>query len=234
MSNLNNPFAPSSLADFTISDPASWSTLESIVSGRLPFPSLKNAICLWGTYGTGKTTLAEMLPTIIDATGNMPPTSRAHNLFDAPQYWHVTQCGFASNSVSTMQDLNKRSNADTHLSPKGYFYEILDEVDVLTPAAQASLKSTISFAKSTIFLLTTNNPNKLDRGLVDRSFMIEMNQPNPAEMERMGRRFLRRMALTGNEVSSDTLQQMAKASRGSLRDFGQAVLILGLEHGGTI
>lgn len=133
-----------------------------------------------------------------------------------------------------MQDLNKRSNADTHLSPKGYFYEILDEVDILTPAAQASLKSTISFAKSTVFLLTTNNPNKLDRGLVDRSFMIEMNQPNPAEMEHMGRRFLRQMALTGNEVASDTLQQMAKASRGSLRDFGQAVLILGVENGGVI
>jgi replication-associated recombination protein RarA len=208
--------------------------LDAIINGKLPFPAQKNALCLHGVYGTGKTTLAQMLPSMLDASADLPPTSRAHNLFETQEYWHITQCGFVTNSVTTMQDLNKRSKVDTHLSPNGYFYEILDEVDVLTPAAQASLKSTISFAKSTVFILTTNNPTKLDKGLVDRSFMIEMNQPSLADMEQMGRRFLRQMCLTGDEVPSETLQLMAKSSRGSLRDFGQAVLFEGLGHGGKI
>lgn len=202
-------------------------TLKSIVNGDLPFPTQKSAICLWGTYGTGKTTLAEMLPMLLEASADLIPSTRAVRIFASQDYWHLTRCGFGSHAVTIMQDLHKRGQSDTRLSPKGYFYEILDEVDILTPAAQASLKSTISHADSTIFIMTTNHPNKLDRGLVDRSYMIEMNQPKYEEMDEMGRRFLRQMGLTGKEVDDATMQGLAKSSQGSLRDFGSAVFMLG-------
>lgn len=227
---MNNPFPPTTLADFTISDPVSKLTLESIVNGKIMFPAMRNAFCLWGMPGTGKTTLAEMLPAMLEATGNLYPSQRAANLFMAEQYWHLTSCGLGTNSVNMMLELDKRAKSDAILSPGGYFYEILDEVDLLTPAAQGSLKSTITHAKSTIFILTTNHRNKLDKALLDRCFEIEMNQPSPEVMENMGRRFLRQMGLTGDEIGSVVMQQMAKSSKGSLRDFGSAVQMSGLAH----
>lgn len=231
---MHNPFPPTSLADFTISDPISKMHIESIVNGKLPFPMQKNCICLCGTYGTGKTTLAELLPSLLEASGNLLPFTRLHNLFGSPNYWHVTSCGQGSNGTSIMQAIDGRQKTDVYLSPNGYFYEILDEVDLLTLSAQESLKSKISFAKSTIYILTTNHRTKLDGGLVDRSFMIEMNQASAADMAVMGRRFLRQMGLVGNELSDSYLMNLAAASRGSIRDFGFSMAVEGLRHGGVL
>lgn len=234
MANFNNPFAPTSLADFTISDPQSKQQLESIVTGAMPFPLQKYTICLWGTYGTGKTTLAEMLPVLIEQSTNLRPSPRTSRGFVAQQYWHLTACGVGSNSAKMMDDLRNRASSDIDISPGGYFYEILDEVDMLTDNAQASLKSAISNMNGVIFILTTNHPTKLDKGVRDRSYLIEMNQPELADMEDMGRRFLRQMGLAGDEVPSATMQQLATASNGSIRDFGDAVAVIGQSYGGVI
>jgi replication-associated recombination protein RarA len=234
MTNLQNIFSPTSLDDFVISNPTSACMLQSILDGRLPFPLMKRAICLWGTYGTGKTTLAELLPGLLEVSGKLAKSAHPGSLFGGDYYWHLTPCGFGTNSVSMTLDMKKRMVSDACYSPSGWHYEILDEVDVLTLAAQTSLKSLITQASSTIFIFTTNHLPKLDRGLVDRSLLIEMNQPKPEQMEEMGRRFLRKMGLTGDEVEEPALHAMAAASRGSLRDFGSAVMIAGLQHGGAI
>jgi len=70
--NFSSPFKPTSLDDFVISDAASKQQLEAIVSGKLPFPLFgKNSICLWGTYGTGKSTLALLLPHLLEQSANL-------------------------------------------------------------------------------------------------------------------------------------------------------------------
>lgn len=229
MNAIQQSFAPNSLDDFVISDPASDLTLRSILTGRLPFPVMKQAICLWGTYGTGKTTLAELLPAWLEASGKLRQSLRPGSLFDGGFYTHLTSCGSGANAVSVMVDMRKRMLSDASYSPSGWHYEILDEVDVLTSTAQESLKSLITHANSTIFIFTTNHLGKLDRGLVDRSLLIEMNQPKPAMMEGLGRRLLRQMGMTGDEIDSETLQILAKASRGSIRDFGTAVATAALQ-----
>ncbi|TDK63698.1 AAA family ATPase [Sapientia aquatica] len=233
MANINL-FQPASLADFLISDAVSKQTIERIVNGQLPFPMSKQAICLWGVNGTGKTTLAKMLPDLIEASGNLMPTANANSMWQSQHYYQVTSCGLGNNSVSLLQDLHKRSQSVVHTSPKGYYYEILDEVDLLTPATQASLKALISNATETIFIMTTNFPEKLERGLKDRAHMIEMNQPKPADMEQMGRHFLRLMGLTGNEVNAALLQEIAVASQGSMREYCSAIVTIGVDLGGTI
>lgn len=227
---MQNSFAPTSLDDFVISDSVSELTLKSILNGRMPFPLMKQAICLWGTYGTGKTTLAQLLPGLLEASGKLLKSQRPGSLFGGDYYAHLTPCGFGANAVSMVQDMKKRMASDASYSPSGWHYEILDEVDLLTLAAQASLKSLITQASSTIFVFTTNHLPKLDRGLVDRSLLIEMNQPKPEQMEVMGRRLLRTMGMNGDEIDSETLQALATASRGSIRDFGAAVLTAGIQH----
>jgi len=52
-------------------------------------------------------------------------------------------------------------------------YSILDEVDNLTDAAQASLKA-IMDCRHGVFILTTNDINKVDKGVVNRCHVIHM------------------------------------------------------------
>ena len=180
--NFSSPFKPTSLDDFVISDASSKQQLDSIVNGKLPFPLFgKNCICLWGTYGTGKSTLALLLPQLLEQSANLLGSTRANGLFESSTYWELTECAMGMNSVTMLNDLNARCKNMTAMSPSGWHYEILDEVDNLTVAAQASFKTTITFANSTIFIITTNHPSKLDAGLKDRSVLIEMNQPKASD-----------------------------------------------------
>jgi replication-associated recombination protein RarA len=234
MSTTQNIFSPASIDDVVIGDPTSETALRRTLDGSMPFPLMKRAICLWGTYGTGKTTLAELLPGWMEVSGNLLPSSRPGSLFGGNYYKELTLCGLGANTVNLMSDIKSRMLADAAHSPSGWHYEILDEVDLLTPAAQASLKSLITHATSTIFIFTTNHLLKLDGGLVDRSLLIEMNQPKPEQLEAMGCRILRQMGLTGYEIDSKRMQAMAQACRGSLRDFGSAVIAIGTQHGGCV
>lgn len=232
---FSSPFKPTSLNDFVISDAASKLHLEAIVNGKLPFPLFgKNSICLWGTYGTGKSTLALLLPQLLEQSANLLGTTRAAGLFASATYWELTECAIGMNSVTMLTDLNTRCKSMNALSPSGWHYEILDEVDNLTVAAQASLKTAITFANSTIFIISTNHPSKLDSGLKDRSILIEMNQPKADDCVPLAQGFFRKMGLKGDEVPESVFVELAKASRGSLREFGTAVATLGIKCGGQL
>ena len=234
-SNFNSPFKPTALADFVISDDASRTQLDSIVNGRLPFPLFgKNAICLWGINGSGKSTLALMLPQLLEQSARLIGSQRAAGMFASSHYWELTECAIGMNSLSMLTDLNKRCKDMMATSPSGWHYEVLDEVDLLTPAAMAGLKTAITFANSTIFILTTNHPSKLDKGVRDRCILVEMNQPQPAACVPLAQRFFRQMGLTGDEVAPSVFAQLAAASKGSMREFGTAVATLGMGLGGTI
>lgn len=234
MQNDQNPFAPKTFADFVISDPISHMLLDSILTGRLPFPMMgKSAICLWGTYGSGKTALAKLLPGLLEQSGHLRPTVRAQNLFDS-EYTHFTPCGSGSNSTLTMQELQKRTASEVSYSATGWHFEIFDEADLLTPNAQASLKAAITQAEYTIFILTTNHLNRVDAGLRDRAHLIEMNQPSATALVEPARRMLRKMGLTGEEVADETLIDLASKSRGSMREFCNAIAIKGALYGGSL
>ena len=229
-----NPFPPTSLQDFVFNDNLSRTTLEAILNGTLPFPFMgKCGFLLWGIYGTGKTTLATLLPSLLEKAAKLPPSKRINN-FREDVFWEVTPCRTGNNSVSLLNTVDARCKDFKAGSPSGWHYEVLDEVDMLTEQAQLSFKATMTHARNTVFILTTNHLNMIDKGIIDRCHLVEMNQPTPADMLPMAQRILSKMGVASGLVTDATLLKCAADSRGSLRDFGSVVAIYGIQAGGAL
>ncbi len=223
MSNIYQPpFAPKSLKDFAFNNPASKLTIEGIVNGAVPFPANKCAICLYGAHGSGKTTLAKLLPTLLEASGNLPTFPRCYSFFAAYNWVNFRPCNILCGDKTFLKQLASDVFSPMLGGPSGWHYEILDEVDNLSPTAQASLKGLIDPAHGTIFIMTTNHPERMDKGLINRSHMIEMNYPSPQQYQNLGTNWLIQSGFTGNEVSQAQWSKIIAGCKG-FRDLGDAV-----------
>lgn len=155
-------FLPKTLDECVISDVRSKDILASILNESMPFPAFgKCGILLHGNYGTGKTTTAHLLPELIEVSRG---GSNAH--------YDFYQCAQGMNGVSLMNNITQRTSF-LSLNHSGLHYSILDEVDNLTDAAQASLKAIMDCYHG-IFIMTTNDILKIDKGIVNRSHVIHM------------------------------------------------------------
>lgn len=187
---------PTSLSDFIITNHAIQMTrLESLVARAGVFPQPhNNTLLIHGSYGTGKTLLASMLPALIEHQRaseleqvgfdyvysymgkSFSITPQQHQLPVLNAFSHIYSCGGES-AVDKQRMLTELRNSLTHsygfLQTQYRFY-IFDEIDELNKT-QADLKSVISSAPPDVcFILTTNHLDRVEAGLVSRSSCIEM------------------------------------------------------------
>jgi replication-associated recombination protein RarA len=206
-------YQPQTINEVVFGNDESRLIIEDIVSGVMPFPfEGKTGILLYGTFGTGKTTLARILPEAIEQGQTGQALSFDADFFGCQQ----------GHSGTVIADTLKKQNKVLSFNASGKHYYIFDEVDNLSKTAQAGLKTTLNSQRGT-FILTTNNISQLDKGVKDRCVLVEMNAATDAEYLPLARR----ISADENVVLSDTQLLAAIAgNNGSFRSVIFSVLRL--------
>lgn len=198
-------YTPTTPFEIIYGNEESFHRIDDIICGTEKLPNDgKCGILLYGAFGTGKTTLANMLPECIEI-------GRTDGGLAMPEKFIGCQQGFNGIQVTTMLD---KITSTVSLNASGLHYVILDEVDNLSKQAQQSLKSVLN-TKRAIFILTTNNISSLDKGLKDRCVLVEMNAAKDAQYLPIARK----LAADMNVVLSDAelLTEIVTAN-GSMRE----------------
>ncbi len=215
---------PQCLNDFALQQNSRFK-LESILDATLSFPDNGvNGIILHGLYGTGKTTMANLLPGLIETAKSDPlaqtiPVGDLIDTMQPAQSYHP--CIQGQNGIGL---INSIQNATSFVAwnASGLHFVILDEVDLLTDAAKASFKALMN-RSNVVFIMTTNHLNELDLGVQNRSVSVDMNVP-PAQHWRP---ILRRIYTQSGLVAPPDaiLDQVVLAGRGSARSIFSDVVM---------
>lgn len=198
-SAFDQKYAPTNFADVVLSDPHAISQLNKYANGLTMRPLL-----LYGPYGTGKSTIAELLP------------------FAMVHDFHSTECKWLIGDVR--KDFAAKISAVenfasyTGLNSAGIRVIVIDEIDNMDLGLQRSLKGYLDkFLGHCFFIFTTNNIKNVDAGLRSRCERVHVGKAVPSDWLPRMRKILRSESVP--IPSNQHLTTIAAASNGDCREL---------------
>lgn len=191
---------PTTYKDIIFPNAETARLVDDLVTSRLPFPAHgKNGLMIYGPTGTGKSTLAGLLPDAIEM-------ARIGQTAYVPTRHAVTAGNNGAGLISSLA----RTAENTALT-FGHQFFILDEVDNLSEAALKSLKSVMDMPR-TIFIMTTNNLSALERPVLSRCHLIDMTMPPPSAWLSRCRQALGANGINKQPTDADLLPLIASCN----------------------
>jgi DNA polymerase III delta prime subunit len=234
---------PTSLSDCVLASDSDKRWLSNCVEGKISFPSHNTkGLIFYGSYGSGKTLLANALPIFIEyaqATANdkvaynfcyvydgeiisITPNQTDREKFVLRQSFYGCGSLRASDVDALVEqidnDMLNQKFVDCFTNQK-YQYFVFDEFDTISTTSQQKLKAllTNTYFNKSIFIFTTNHFDKIDRGVVSRCKAISFLNAN-AEMYLP---ILAKYCPTVAHIDFQILKQAIDVRKGDIRKMVQ-------------
>lgn len=191
--------------------------IVKILKNQIKKGQVSQAYLFTGTRGTGKTSTARILAKAINCTGEDIPCGKCANCKSIRDgaFMDVIELDAASNNG--VDDLRAIIDSVQYPPAMGrYKVYIIDEVHMLTPAAEnAFLKTLEEPPEYAIFILATTDPEKVKSTIKSRCMTLNFRRVSEKDLVKGMKRICEKYDVSPKEEALNTI---ARKADGSVRD----------------
>lgn len=191
--------------------------IVKILKNQIKKGQVSQAYLFTGTRGTGKTSTARILAKAINCTGEDIPCGKCTNCKSIRDgaFMDIIELDAASNNG--VDDLRAIIDSVQYPPAMGrYKVYIIDEVHMLTPAAEnAFLKTLEEPPEYAIFILATTDPEKVKSTIKSRCMTLNFRRVREKELVKGMKRICEKYDVSPKEEALNTI---ARKADGSVRD----------------